>query len=263
MGYKLDALRLLFKRANPAFKKYVKKEKIENQVIKYAQIDKKEPTVIFDNGLGMGMKYWDEVFLEIGKTNTVFAYNRKDDKILKNRSMSTDKVELLRKLLLKRGLKPPYVLVGHSLGGLYMQYYVRKYPDEVLGLVLVDSTYPDDFINHSNLPEKMEKQFKYLAQYTHSFSEKLLALPMTEVPMIALVATNKRIMTQKEEWKPLVESMITKAKEYLSLYLNCKLQMVDTGHVVMYEKPEVVSGAIREILKEIELKNNDKIIKDL
>jgi pimeloyl-ACP methyl ester carboxylesterase len=249
MGYKLDILKLLFKRANPAFKKYINKEKIDKQVIKYAQIDNKEPIVVFDNGLGMGMKYWDEVFLEIGKTHTVFAYNRKDDKILKNRSMSTDKVELLRKLLLKRGLKPPYVLVGHSLGGLYMQYYARKYPDEVLGLVLVDSTYPDDFINHSNLPKKMENQFKYLAQYTHSFSEKLLALPMIEAPVIALVATNERMMTQKEELKPLVKSMIAKSKESLSLYPNCKLKMVDTGHVVMYEKPEVVIGTIKQICK--------------
>jgi len=120
---------------------------------------------------------------------------------------------------------------------------------------LVDSTYPDDFINHSNLPEKMKKQFKYLADYTNSFSEKLLALPMTEVPVIALVATNERMMTQKEELKPLVKSMIAKSKEYLSLYPNCKVQMVDTGHVVMYENPEVVSGAIRDILKEIEMKN--------
>jgi len=56
MGYKLDILKLLFKRANPAFKKYINKEKIENQVIKYAQIDNKEPTVVFENGLGMGMK---------------------------------------------------------------------------------------------------------------------------------------------------------------------------------------------------------------
>jgi len=251
VGYKLDALKLLLKRAHPEFKKYVKKEKIEKQVIKYAQIDNKEPAVVFDNGLGVGMKYWDEVFVEIGKTNTVFAYNRKDDKIIKNRSMSTDKVELLRKLLLKRGLKPPYVLVGHSLGGLYMQYFARRYPDEVIGLVLVDSTYPKDFINHSNISEKIKKQFKYHAAYTNSFSQILLALPMTEVPVIALVATNERIMTQKEEWKPLVKSMITNAKESLSLYPNCKVKMVDTGHVVMYENPEVVSGAIMQICKMI------------
>jgi len=44
--------------------------------------------------------------------------------------------------------------------------------------------------------------------------------------------------------------MIAKAKEYLSLYPNCKVQMVDTGHAVMYENPEVVSGAIREVLSD-------------
>jgi len=254
MGYKIDALKLLLKRANSAFKKYVNKEKIDKQVIKYAQIDNKEPAVVFENGLGMGMKYWDEVFLEIGKTNTVFAYNRKDDKILKNRSMSTDKVELLRKLLLKRGLNPPYVLVGHSLGGLYLQYFARRYPNEVLGLVLVDSTYPDDFINHSNLPKKMEKQFKYLAEYTNYFSQELLALPTTEVPVIALVATNERMMTQKEELKPILESMIANAKKYLSFYPNCTVQTVDTGHFVMYENPDVVSEAIKEMLSDLNSK---------
>jgi len=56
MGFKLDILKLLLKRANPAFKKHIKKEKIDNQVIKYAQIDNNEPTVVFDNGLGMGMR---------------------------------------------------------------------------------------------------------------------------------------------------------------------------------------------------------------
>jgi len=251
MGYKLDVLKLLFKRANPVFKKYINKEKIENQVIKYVQIDNKEPTVVFDNGLGMSMKYWDEVFLEIGKTNTVFAYNRKDDKILKNRSMSTDKVELLRKLLLKRGLKPPYVLVGHSLGGLYMQYFARRYPNEVMGLVLVDSTSPYDFINNSNLSEKIKKQFKHHANYTHSFSEALLVLPTTEIPVIALVATHERIMKQKEEWRPMVGVMIKNAKEFPELYPNCTLKMVDTGHIVMYEKPEVVSRAIREMIENL------------
>ena len=38
-----------------------------------------------------------------------------------------------------RGIEPPYVLVGHSLGGLYMQYFARNYPLEVEGLLLVDS----------------------------------------------------------------------------------------------------------------------------
>ena len=54
-------------------------------------------------------------------------------------------VDELRALLSAQDLKPPYVLVGHSLGGLYMQLYARRYPDEVSALVLVDSTHPNQF----------------------------------------------------------------------------------------------------------------------
>jgi pimeloyl-ACP methyl ester carboxylesterase len=52
-------------------------------------------------------------------------------------------VEELRAELDRRNIRPPYVLVGHSLGGLYMQYFARNYPEEVTGLLLVDSTHWD------------------------------------------------------------------------------------------------------------------------
>jgi pimeloyl-ACP methyl ester carboxylesterase len=50
-------------------------------------------------------------------------------------------VSELREELKRRGVLPPYVLVGHSLGGLYMQYFARQFPQEIDGLVLVDSTH--------------------------------------------------------------------------------------------------------------------------
>ena len=49
----------------------------------------------------------------------------------------------LHDLLKETGLKPPYVLVGHSLGGLYMMLYARTFPEEVAGLILVDSMHPE------------------------------------------------------------------------------------------------------------------------
>ncbi len=159
MGYKLEMIQMLLKRGSSDFRKHIKTEKIDNQTIKYAQIDNDMPTIVFENGMGAGMKFWDEVFLEIGKKNTVFSYNRNDKKDDNNKKVSTDRVEVLRKLLLKRGLKPPYVLVGHSLGGIYVQYFARKYPSEVCGIVLVDTPHPSSFEDLSVFPKKLLRFF--------------------------------------------------------------------------------------------------------
>ncbi len=50
----------------------------------------------------------------------------------------------LHRLLRAAGVAPPYVLVGHSIGGMYVRAYQRRYPDEVSGLVLVDATPEED-----------------------------------------------------------------------------------------------------------------------
>jgi len=47
-------------------------------------------------------------------------------------------------LLRAAHLQPPYVLVGHSLGGMYVRAYQRRHPDDVVGLVLVDPTPEED-----------------------------------------------------------------------------------------------------------------------
>jgi pimeloyl-ACP methyl ester carboxylesterase len=49
----------------------------------------------------------------------------------------------LHELLEKAKIPPPYVLVGHSIGGEYVRIYTAKFPSEVAGLVLVDSSHPD------------------------------------------------------------------------------------------------------------------------
>ena len=51
-------------------------------------------------------------------------------------------------------MQPPYVVVGHSIGGVYAQLYARLRPKDVAGVVLVESAYPnqDDIIFHNSLP---------------------------------------------------------------------------------------------------------------
>ncbi len=51
-------------------------------------------------------------------------------------------VHELHALLEAAHIAPPYVLAGHSLGGLLILAYTRRYPDEVAGLVFLDSSHP-------------------------------------------------------------------------------------------------------------------------
>ena len=100
-----------------------------------------DPAVVFENGLTAHKEEWNKAFPEVARTNTVFAYNRpgigESPATARPRDGATI-VEDLRALLASRNIQPPYVLVGHSAGGLYMQLYARRYPAEVAGLVLVE-----------------------------------------------------------------------------------------------------------------------------
>ena len=49
----------------------------------------------------------------------------------------------LRELLRAAGVPAPYVLAGHSLGGLYARHYAQRFPDEVAALLLLDPAHED------------------------------------------------------------------------------------------------------------------------
>jgi pimeloyl-ACP methyl ester carboxylesterase len=101
-------------------------------------------TVILESGLGDTLDVWKDIQPRIAQgCSLTVAYNRAGyagSEPSNGRRDSATIVAELRAELKRRNINPPYVLVGHSLGGLYMQYFARNYPKEVAGLVLVDST---------------------------------------------------------------------------------------------------------------------------
>ena len=111
------------------------------------------PAVIFIAGSQAFSFDWALVAPEIAKATTAVTYDRPalawSDPGPMPRSLQQDVYEL--HLLLERaGVKPPYVLVGHSLGGFIARLFEKKYPEEVKGLVEVDGTSEDVllFINN-------------------------------------------------------------------------------------------------------------------
>src|SRR5829696_9123890 len=107
------------------------------------------PTVILDGGLGEFSAQWVRVQQEVSGTTRVCAYDRAGMGWSEMGPDPRDARQItseLHTLLGKAGIEGPYVLVGHSFGGMYMQTYAARYPDEVAGVVLVDSsTDPDQF----------------------------------------------------------------------------------------------------------------------
>jgi pimeloyl-ACP methyl ester carboxylesterase len=120
------------------------------------------PTVLLDAGSGAFSAHWVRVQQEVSGTTRVCAYDRAgmgwsemgpDPRDAKQVSSE------LHTLLKGAGIKGPYVLVGHSFGGLYMQTYAARYPDEVAGVVLVDSsTDPDQFSQRPEAQDSNEPQ---------------------------------------------------------------------------------------------------------
>lgn len=106
---------------------------------------KEKPVIVFENGMATKLDMWKPIIEEISKTSPVFSYNRPRIGESENDSLPpTTKhiVNNLRKMLLEKGLKPPYLLVSHSFGGAYIRSYASYYPDEIAGLIFVD---PVDF----------------------------------------------------------------------------------------------------------------------
>jgi pimeloyl-ACP methyl ester carboxylesterase len=104
------------------------------------------PTVLLDAAGQASSAHWQWVQPETAKITRVCAYDRAGMGWSEVGPEPRDGNQIaaeLHTLLQNAGIAGPYVLVGHSLGGLYVRAYQANYPDEVVGMVLVDATHPD------------------------------------------------------------------------------------------------------------------------
>jgi pimeloyl-ACP methyl ester carboxylesterase len=104
------------------------------------------PTVVLEAGASAFAIDWALVQTEIARTNRVCSYDRAGHGWSEPaKAVETpERVALdLHSVLQAAGEKPPYVMVGASMGGIYVRLYQVRYPDEVAGMVLVDPAHED------------------------------------------------------------------------------------------------------------------------
>ena len=114
------------------------------------------PPVILDSGLGDVSTSWREVQPQIARFTRVCSYDRAglgySDPSERTRTSKDIAVEL-HMLVHNAGVPTPLVLVGHSSGGLNVRMFASLYPSEVAGMVLVDSSHPDQ---ENRFPQAMK-----------------------------------------------------------------------------------------------------------
>jgi pimeloyl-ACP methyl ester carboxylesterase len=106
------------------------------------------PAVVVENGSGAFSIDWTLVQPEVAKFTQICTYDRAGSAwsdpgpVMDGVEQTVDDLHLL---LQKAGVRPPYVLVGASLGGMFVRAYQRRNPDQLAGMVLVDATHDEGF----------------------------------------------------------------------------------------------------------------------
>ncbi len=218
------------------------------------------PTVVFETGAGSSMSVWSPVIERIVPLATTFAYNRPGYGTSRSRRSprsGREVVDRLRQGLRAAGHPPPYVLVGHSLGGLYMNLFARTYPQEVAGVVLVDSSHPRQFeIFRERMPWAQAillasygagpPDRRYELETMRKAKDEIdAAAAFPAVPLVVLTA-GKAAAWEKEGtralWLELQEDLAAMSP------LGRQVIAERSGHFIQRTEPELVAESIREVL---------------
>lgn len=223
---------------------------------------------------------WKAVIEEISKTHRICIYDRaglgKSDPTSKLPRTSLDIAEDLNTLLIRAGLSGPYLMVGHSYGGMHIRMFASKFPEKVAGMVLVDASHPDQDEKWleslgpvvANEPASVQKARRFLAQRTTPSSNPENIDPRTSSAQVrasgGLGDKPLVILTHSPKWRmdPKLPVDVGLKLEQVSQQLQADLKQLSTksslhqaehaGHNVHVEEPALVVRGIRQALEAVE-----------
>lgn len=220
------------------------------------------PTVVLDYGLGAGLGTWNQIFPALSRFTRVVAYDRagyaKSEPGPDPRSFENNARDL-HSLLHRANISPPYVLVGHSLGGANVRAFAHLYKDEVAGLILIDPFNATIFIAASpqDLARAQAQQEAALqtdsggtkAEWRFVKNEVQQGLPQLrtfgappDVPMALLIAGRDR----PPHW---VKSLLLEYGPWIGDASEASLMVIpDSGHTIQFDDPRTVIAAIRRVV---------------
>jgi len=254
------------------------------------------PTVVIDAGWGDWSTAWGFVQPEVAKTTRVCTYDRAGTGWSEAGPLPRDAAQYakeLHTLLQNAGIPGPYVMVGHSLGGLPVRVFIHDYASEIAGVVLIDSMTPQQFTQsptEAQSPSDSQSQpFSFPAALARFGVVRLFAKPLGLAPVTTpdeqayysrLVRTeNVQAYINEGQGMPTsgaeaaavktfgdLPLIVLTAKlnnmagwqerqtELLQLSSNSLQLFADSDHNIQFEKPDAAVAAIIQMVDQVSQK---------
>lgn len=251
------------------------------------------PTVVIDAGLGDWSTGWGFVQPEVAKTTRVCTYDRAGWAWSEAGPLPRDAARFAKELdtLLKNANIPgPYIMVGHSLGGLTVRVFVHDYSSEVAGVVLIDSMTPQQFAQSSaDVQTELDTQsrpFNPLVALSRVGLVRLFAKPLGILPSappsadayyaLGVTPQNAQAFVDDSRGMPASGAQASAVKsfgdlplivltarlndipgwqawqtELLQLSTNSQQLFAESDHNIEFEEPDAAVAAILQMVRQV------------
>lgn len=222
------------------------------------------PTVVLENGMGASAGGWGAVLDDVAGLTRVCAWDRPGLGRSDGRGRHTvgDAVADLWAALDRAGETPPYVIVSHSLGGVYARVSAHRHPADVAAMVFVDAFWPDihtttvelsdEFLEHSRADTAATaaliaetEDLDWPASLDELAATGTLTLP------VEILAVDQRGRYDDRWFDPgMKAAAIAEWESKLrAIFPNGRITIVeDSGHVIQYDRPDAVVAAVQRVL---------------
>jgi len=169
-----------------------------------------QPVVIFENGMGITLNNFDGIFEEVAKFTPFVAYDRTGiGKSENDGQLPTLKhnSERLKRLLTIMKVAPPYLFIGHSMGGIYARGYAIYYPEDLAGLIFLD---PGDFTETRSAYNDALKDIGRTSEQIERFTKNRLQRPKVTLPADTAPVREGQVLADLRwtDWKEITDTKL-------------------------------------------------------
>jgi pimeloyl-ACP methyl ester carboxylesterase len=239
---------------------------VDGRRVAYIRAGTGLPTIVLLSGAGMDIDSWFKIFPAAATIGTAIAIDRlgvgRSDRPVVPQTGAVV-VATLRAMLLQVGAPPPYVLVGHSLGGLYADLFARCHPADVCGVVLVESASPEEAVGApqgGRFARAIDRMFDRLDRLRGRADlgevdavpetvRQLAAAPrFPDVPLVVITGGHRMRMVPQAAFAAHLEAQ--RGRVVLSPRAR-QVVSARSGHLPQLQDPDTVIDAIRSVAADV------------